>query len=81
MRKNNKLDPVKVRCDGCGNMTSDPYVYHIVPSPYLYDWKSIPPYIKNAPKTKRVDLTGKSKITIHNYCNNECYENKKLLEY
>jgi len=53
-------------------------VYHIVPSPYLYDWKSIPPYIKNAPKTKRVDLEGKRKIAIYNYCSNECYENTKV---
>ena len=71
----------EVQCHSCGNMTSDPYVYHIVPSSPLYDIKSIPPYIKNAPKTKRVDLTGKSKISIYNYCNNECYENKKPLVY
>ena len=38
----------EVRCDSCGNITTDPYVYHIVPSPYLHDWKSIPPYIKSA---------------------------------
>ena len=76
------MDTVKkVRCYSCGNMTSDPYVYHIIPSSPMYDIKSIPPYIKNAPKTKRVDLTGKSKISIYNYCNNECYENKKPLVY
>ena len=77
MKENTK----EVKCDGCGNMTTDPYVYHIVPPPPMYDIKSIPPYIKNAPKTKRVDLTGKSKISIYNYCNNECYENKKPLVY
>ena len=74
-------DIKEVKCDGCGNMTTDPYVYHIVPSTYLYDWKSIPPYIKNAPKTKRVDLEGKRKISIYNYCNTECYETKKPSVY
>ena len=73
------MDTVKVRCHSCGNMTSDPYVYHIVPSSPMYDIKSIPIYSKNAPKTKRVDLTGKRKISIYNYCNTECYENTKVL--
>ena len=27
------------------------------------------------------DLTGKRKVSIYNYCDNECYENKKPLEY
>ena len=75
------MGTVKVRCHSCGSMTSDPYVYHIVPSSPLYDIKSIPIYSKHGIKIKRVDLTGKSKISIYNYCNNECYENKKPLVY
>ena len=75
MKKNTK----EVKCYSCGSMTTDPYVYHIVPSPYLHDWKSIPPYVKNAPGIKRVDLEGKRKISIYNYCNTECYENTKVL--
>ena len=71
----------EVQCYSCGNMISNPYVYHIVPTSPIYDTKSIPPYIKNAPKTKRVDLTGKRKISIYNYCDTECYVNKKPLEY
>ena len=74
MKENTK----EVKCDSCGNMTTDPYVYHIVPSPYLHDWKSIPPYSKNTPRIKRVDLEGKRKIAIYNYCNNECYKNTKV---
>ena len=75
------MDTVKVRCHSCGNMTSDPYVYHIVPSSPIYDIKSIPIYSKHSIKIKRVKLTGKSKISIYNYCNNECYENKKPSVY
>ena len=76
-----KEDTKEVKCDSCGNMKTDPYVYHIVPSHYLHDCNSIPPYIKNAPKTKRVDLEGKRKISIYNYCNTECYETKKPSVY
>ena len=75
------MDTVKVRCHSCGNMTSDPYVYHIVPESPMYDIKTIPIYSKNGIKIKRVNLTGKSKISIYNYCNNECYENKKPEAY
>ena len=71
----------EVQCHSCDNMTSDPYVYHIVPESPMYDIKTIPIYSKNGIKIKRVNLTGKSKISIYNYCNNECYENKKPEAY
>jgi hypothetical protein len=74
MKKNTK----EVKCYSCGSMTSDPYVYHIVPSSPMYDIKSIPIYSKNGPKIRRVDLEGKRKIAIYNYCSNECYENTKV---
>ena len=65
----------KRKCYSCGKMATNPLVYQIVPSyNFPYD---IPIYQKNAPKTKRVDLKGKRKVLVYNYCNRECCENKR----
>ena len=70
--------PIRRKCHSCGKMATKPYVYHIVPS-YSYG-AQIPIYIKNDVKTKRVDLRGNKKVLVYNYCNRECYENKRPQE-
>ena len=67
--------PIRRKCHSCGKMATKPYVYHIVPS-YSYG-AQIPIYSKNDVKTKRVDLRGNKKVLVYNYCNRECYENRK----
>ncbi len=67
--------PIRRKCYSCGKMATRPYVFHIVPS-YEYG-AQIPVYQKNAPKTNRVELRGKRKVLVYNYCNRECYENRK----
>ena len=66
---------VRRKCYSCGKMATDPYVYHIVPS-YAYG-QQIPLYEKSGVKTDRVDLRGNRKVLVYNYCNRECYENRK----
>ena len=66
---------IRRKCYSCGKMATKPYVYHIVPS-YSYG-AQIPIYSKSEVKTKRVELRGKRKVLVYNYCNRECYENKK----
>ncbi len=66
---------VRRKCYSCGKMATKPYVYHIVPT-YSYG-AQIPVYSKNDEKTKRVDLKGNRKVLVYNYCNRECYENRK----
>ena len=61
------------KCNNCGKMATNPYVYHIVPS-HKYPY-NVPAYSK--PKTKRVDLKGDMKVAVYNYCNRECYENTR----
>jgi hypothetical protein len=70
--------PIRRKCHSCGKMATKPYVYHIVPS-YSYG-AQIPIYSKNDVKTKRVDLRGNKKVLVYNYCNRECYENKRPQE-
>ena len=74
----NKKEVIRRKCYSCGKMATNPYVYHIVPS-YAYG-AEIPVYQKSGPKTKRVELRGNRKVLVYNYCNNECYENKKQPE-
>ena len=69
---------IRRKCYSCGKMATDPYVYHIVPS-YAYG-QQIPLYEKSGVKTKRVELKGNRKVLVYNYCNRECYENKKAIE-
>jgi hypothetical protein len=66
---------IRRKCYSCSKMATNPYVYHIVPS-YAYG-AQIPVYSKSDIKTKRVELKGKRKVLAYNYCNRECYENKK----
>jgi hypothetical protein len=66
-----KKKPIRRKCHNCGKMATNPLVYHIVPS-YIFPY-DIPLYQKNAPKTKRVDLKGDRKISVYNFCDNECY--------
>ena len=68
----------KRKCHTCGKMATNPYVYHIVPS-YEYG-QQIPLYEKSGVKTNRVELKGNRKVLVYNYCNRECYENKKAIE-
>ena len=65
----------KRKCHTCGKMATNPYVYHIVPSISVYG--KIPIYQKSGEKTDRVDLTGKMKITVMNYCDGECRRRRK----
>ena len=69
---------IRRKCHNCGKMATNPYVYHIVPS-YSYG-AQIPVYSKNEIKTNRVELRGKRKVLVYNYCNRECYENKRPQE-
>jgi len=71
----NKKEVIRRKCYSCGKMATKPYVYHIVPT-YSYG-AEIPVYQKSGPKTKRVELRGNRKVLVYNYCNNECYGNKK----
>jgi hypothetical protein len=34
-------------------------------------------YSKSDVKTNRVDLRGNRRVLVYNYCNRECYENRK----
>ena len=61
------------KCNNCGKMATNPYVYHIVPS-HKYPY-NVPVYSK--PKTKRVDLKGDMKVAVYNYCDKECYKDFK----
>ena len=75
-RQSQKRIPRKIitrKCHTCGKMAINPYVYHIVPSISVYG--KIPIYKKGGDKTDRVDLTGKMKITVMNYCDIECKQN------
>ena len=62
---------IKRKCHSCGKMANNPYTYTIVPT-YSYG-QQIPLYNKSGVKTKRVDLKGKRKVLVYNYCNKECY--------
>ena len=66
---------IRRKCYSCGKMATKPYVYHVVPS-YSYG-AQIPIYQKSAPKINRVELRGNRKVLVYNYCNRECYENRK----
>ena len=66
---------IRRKCHCCGKMATKPYEYHIVPS-YSYG-ANIPVYSKSDVKTNRVELKGNRKVLVYNYCNNECYGNKK----
>ncbi len=64
------------KCNNCGKMATDPYVYHIVPAhkfPY-----NIPAYSKSKTKIKRDELKGDMKVAVYNYCDSECYKEGKL---
>ena len=63
------------KCYSCSKMATNPYTYTMVPS-YSYG-AQIPVYSKSEVKTKRIDLRGKRKVLVYNYCNRECYENKR----
>ncbi len=76
--KKKQTKPIRRKCHNCGKMATNPYVYHIVPS-YSYG-ATIPVYEKSGVKTKRTDLKGNRKVLVYNYCNRECYENKKPQE-
>ena len=65
----------KRKCHTCGKMATNPLVYHIVPSISAYG--KIPIYQKGGEKTDRVDLKGKMKITVMNYCDGECRRRRK----
>ena len=67
--------PIRRKCYSCSKMATRPYVYHVVPS-YAYG-QQIPLYEKSGAKTNRVELKGNRKVLVYNYCNRECYENKK----
>ena len=69
---------IRRKCHSCGKMATNPYVYHIVPS-YSYG-QQIPLYVKSDVKTNRIDLRGKRKVLVFNYCNRECCENKRPQE-
>ncbi len=64
--------PKRKKCHTCGKMVTNPYVYHIVPAKNIWN---MPNYVKNGPRTNRVDLKGDSKVTVYNYCNQECEAN------
>ena len=68
--KKKTTKPIRRKCHNCGKMATNPLVYHIVPS-YSYG-QEIPIYSKSDVKTNRVDLRGDRKITVYNYCNNQC---------
>ena len=77
-RQSQKRIPRKTitrKCNTCGKMATNPYVYHIVPSISVYD--KVPIYQKGGEKTDRVDLKGKMKITVMNYCDRECRRRRK----
>ena len=65
----------KRKCHHCGKMKTNPLVHHIVPS--ISPYGEIPIYQKGGEKTDRVDLKGKMKITVMNYCNIECRRRRK----
>ena len=65
----------KRKCDTCGKMATNPYVYHIVPPISIYD--KLPIYQKGGEKIDRVDLTGRMKIIVQNYCDMECRRHRK----
>jgi hypothetical protein len=66
------------KCYSCGKMATNPYTFDIVPIYNVYE--NIPIYSKKAKKTKRSDLKGDRKVSTYNYCNRECYENRKPQE-
>lgn len=73
--KKKQTKPIRRKCHNCGKMATNPLVYHLVPSiPY---GEPVPVYSKNGPKTKRVDLKGKRKIKVYNYCDSECMEEER----
>ena len=78
-QKRPEMPIIRRKCYSCGKMTTNPYTYTIVPS-YAYG-QQIPVYSKSDVKTKRVELKGKRKVSVHNYCNRECYENRKPPEF
>ena len=61
------------KCHACGKMTQQPYRYTVVPST---KYGTIPVYNKAAAKERpnREYLKGYMKVTIYNYCDEECYE-------
>ena len=75
VQKRPEMPIIRRKCYSCSKMATKPYVFHIVPS-YEYG-AQIPVYSKSDPKTKRVDLRGNRKVLVYNYCNRECYENRK----
>ncbi len=75
VQKRTEMPIIRRKCYSCGKMATKPYVYHIVPS-YSYG-QQIPLYEKSGVKTKRVELKGNRKVLVYNYCNRECYENRK----
>ena len=75
VQKRPEMPIIRRKCHSCGKMATKPYVYHIVPS-YSYG-QQIPLYEKSGVKTNRVELKGNRKVLVYNYCNRECYENKK----
>ena len=75
VQKRPEMPIIRRKCYSCGKMASSPYTYTIVPS-YSYG-AQIPIWQKNTPKIKRVDLRGKRRVLVYNYCNRECYENRK----
>jgi len=67
---------IRRKCHHCGNMATNPFVYHIVPS-YKYPY-NIPIYQKGGVKTKRVDLKGDRKIKAYHFCDNKCYAESSM---
>ena len=68
--KKKTTKPNRRKCYNCGKMATNPLVYHIVPtynSPY-----DIPLYKKSDVKINRIDLKGDRKISVYNFCDNEC---------
>ena len=78
VQKRPEMPIIRRKCYSCSKMATKPYVYHIVPS-YNYG-QQIPLYEKSGVKTSRVDLRGKRKVLVFNYCNRECCENRRPQE-
>ena len=63
------------KCHHCGKMKTNPLVHHIVPS--ISSYGEPPMYQKGGEKTDRVDLKGKLKVVVKNYCDRECKRNAR----
>ena len=62
---------IRRKCNHCGKMKTNPFIYHIVPE--YKNIMEIPTYSRTAQKTSRIDLKGDRKIKAFHYCDRECY--------